>query len=190
MTISIMLADDHPVVRRGMQTLLEAEPDFSVIGETGDGLDTVREVERLQPDVLVLDLMMPGLSGLEVLRIIRQRSPQTRVVVLSMHNNNAFVVTALKEGATGYVLKGSEEQNLVHAVREAVAGRRFLSPPVTECAIDAYISQARAAPIDPHETLTARSARFCNWQPRGRRAARLRHVSISVTGPLRTTAQT
>ena len=71
MTISIMLADDHPVVRRGMQTLLEAEPDFSVIGETGDGLDTVREVERLQPDVLVLDLMMPGLSGLEVLRIIR-----------------------------------------------------------------------------------------------------------------------
>jgi two-component system response regulator NreC len=156
MTISIMLADDHPVVRRGMQTLLEAEPDFSVIGETGDGLDTVREVERLQPDVLVLDLMMPGLSGLEVLRIIRQRSPRTRVVVLSMHNNNAFVVTALKEGATGYVLKGSEEQNLVHAVREAVAGRRFLSPPVTERAIDAYISQARAAPIDPHETLTAR----------------------------------
>jgi two-component system, NarL family, response regulator NreC len=156
MTISIMLADDHPVVRRGMQTLLEAEPDFSVIGETGDGLDTVREVERSQPDVLVLDLMMPGLSGLEVLRIIRQRSPRTRVVVLSMHNNNAFVVTALKEGATGYVLKGSEEQNLVHAVREAVAGRRFLSPPVTERAIDAYISQARAAPIDRHETLTAR----------------------------------
>ena len=180
MTISIMLADDHPVVRRGMQTLLEAEPDFSVIGETGDGLDTVREVERLQPDVLVLDLMMPGLSGLEVLRIIRQRSPRTRVVVLSMHNNNAFVVTALKEGATGYVLKGSEEQNLVHAVREAVAGRRFLSPPVTERAIDAYISQARAAPIDPHETLTAREREVLQLAAEGKTsgeiAARL-HIS-------------
>jgi two-component system, NarL family, response regulator NreC len=180
MTISIMLADDHPVVRRGMQTLLEAEPDFSVIGETGDGLDTVREVERLQPDVLVLDLMMPGLSGLEVLRIIRQRSPRTRVVVLSMHNNNAFVVTALKEGATGYVLKGSEEQNLVHAVREAVAGRRFLSPPVTERAIDAYISQARAAPIDPHETLTAREREVLHLAAEGKTsgeiAARL-HIS-------------
>jgi two-component system response regulator NreC len=180
MTISIMLADDHPVVRRGMQTLLEAEPDFSVIGETGDGLDTIREVERLQPDVLVLDLMMPGLSGLEVLRIIRQRSPRTRVVVLSMHNNNAFVVTALKEGATGYVLKGSEEQNLVHAVREAVAGRRFLSPPVTERAIDAYISQARAAPIDPHETLTAREREVLQLAAEGKTsgeiAARL-HIS-------------
>ncbi len=180
MTISIMLADDHPVVRRGMQTLLEAEPDFSVIGETGDGLDTVREVERLQPDVLVLDLMMPGLSGLEVLRIIRQRSPRTRVVVLSMHNNNAFVVTALKEGATGYVLKGSEEQNLVHAVREAVAGRRFLSPPVTERAIDAYVSQARAAPIDPHDTLTAREREVLQLAAEGKTsgeiAARL-HIS-------------
>jgi two-component system response regulator NreC len=180
MTISIMLADDHPVVRRGMQTLLEAEPDFSVIGETGDGLDTVREVERLQPDVLVLDLMMPGLSGLEVLRIIRQRSPRTRVVVLSMHNNSAFVVTALKEGAIGYVLKGSEEQNLVHAVREAVAGRRFLSPPVTERAIDAYVSQARSAPIDPHETLTAREREVLQLAAEGKTsgeiAARL-HIS-------------
>lgn len=156
MTISIILADDHPIVRRGMQTLLEADPSLSIVGEAGDGLEAIRQVERAQPDVLILDLMMPGLSGLEVLRIVRQRSPRTRVVVLSMHSNNAFVVTALKNGATGYVLKGGEEENLVVAVREAVAGRRFLSPPLTERAIDAYIEQARAAPIDPHETLTDR----------------------------------
>ena len=97
-----------------------------------------------------------------------------------MHNNNAFVVTALKEGATGYVLKGSEEQNLVRAVREAVAGRRFLSPPVTERAIDAYISQARAAPIDPHETLTAREREVLQLAAKGKTsgeiAARL-HIS-------------
>ena len=156
MGISIILADDHPVVRRGMQALLQDEPDFSIVGKTGDGLETVRLVERLQPDILVLDVMMPGLSGLEVLRIIRQRSPQTRAVVLSMYSDSAFVAEALKNGATGYVLKGCEEENLVRAVRDAVAGRRYLSPPVTERAIDAYVEQTRSARLDPHETLTTR----------------------------------
>jgi len=173
MTISIILADDHPVVRRGMQTLLEAEPDFSVIGETGDGLESVRLAEKLQPDLLILDLMMPGLSGLEALRIIRKRSPRTRVVVLSMHDNNAFVAEALKNGATGYVLKGSDEENLVRAVREAAAGRRFLSPPVTERAIDAYIEQARAAQLDPHETLTAREREVLQLAAEGKTGAEI-----------------
>ena len=154
--ISILLADDHPVVRRGMQALLVAEPDFSVVGEAGDGLETVRLVERLQPDVLILDLMMPGLSGLEALRIIRQRSSRTRVVVLSMYGNNAFVASALINGASGFVLKGCEEEDLVRAVLEAVAWRRYLSPPITERAIDAYIEQVRVGQLDPHETLTAR----------------------------------
>jgi two-component system, NarL family, response regulator NreC len=173
MTLSIVLADDHPVVRRGMQTLLEAEPDFAVVAETGDGLETVRLVERLQPDVLILDLMMPGLSGLEALRITRQRSPRTRVVVLSMHSDNAFVAEALKNGATGYVLKGSDEENLVRAVREAVAGRRFLSPPVTERTIDAYIEQVRAAQFDPHETLTAREREVLQLAAEGKTGAEI-----------------
>jgi DNA-binding NarL/FixJ family response regulator len=156
MTIAIVLADDHAVVRRGLRCLLESEPDFSIVGEASDGLEAVRLVERLQPAVVVLDLMMPGLSGLEALRIIRQRSTGSRVVVLSMHSSKAFIAEALKNGATGYVLKGSTEADLVRAVREAAAGRRFLSPPVTEIAIDAYIEQARAGPFDPHETLTPR----------------------------------
>jgi two-component system, NarL family, response regulator NreC len=156
MTISIFLADDHPVVRRGMRALLEAQPDFSIVGEASDGLETVRLVERVKPEVLVLDLMMPGLSGLEALRIVRERTPETGVVVLSMYSNNAFIAEALKIGANGYVLKGCTEENLVRAVREVAAGRRFLSPPVTEIAIDAYIKQAKAEPFDPHETLTPR----------------------------------
>jgi two-component system, NarL family, response regulator NreC len=180
MTISIVLADDHPVVRRGMQTLLEAEPDFAIIGEAGDGLESVRLVENLQPDVLILDLMMPGLSGLEALRIIRKRSPRTRVVVLSMHDTHAFVAEALMNGATGYVLKGSDELNLVRAVREAAGGRRFLSPPVTERAIDAYIEQARSASLDPHDTLTAREREVLQLTAEGKTgpeiAARL-HIS-------------
>jgi two-component system, NarL family, response regulator NreC len=180
MGISIVLADDHPVVRRGMQALLQAEPDFSIAGETGDGLETVRLVQRLQPEILVLDLMMPSLSGLEVLRIVRQRSPQTRIVVLSMYSDSAFVAEALKNGATGYVLKGCEEENLVRAVREAVEGRRYLSPPVTERAIDAYVEQTRAAHLDPHETLTAREREVLQLAAEGKTspeiAARL-HIS-------------
>ena len=180
MSISIVLADDHPVVRRGMRSLLEAEPDLVVVGESGDGLEATHLVERLKPDVLILDLMMPGLSGLEALRVIRQRSPRTRVVVLSMHSNNAFVAEALKNGANAYVLKGCEEENLVRAVREAAAGRRYLSPPVTERAIDAYIEQSRAAQIDPHDTLTAREREVLQLAAEGKTggeiAARL-HIS-------------
>ena len=156
MTTTIVLADDHPVVRRGMRSLLEAEKDFSILGEASDGLETVRLVERVKPAVVVLDLMMPGLNGLEALRILRERAPDTRVVVLSMYSNNAFIAEALKFGATGYVLKGCREENLVRAVREAAAGKRFLSPPVSEIAIDAFIEQAKEGPFDPHDTLTAR----------------------------------
>jgi len=154
--ISIVLADDHPVVRRGMQALLESESDFCIAGIAVDGLETVRLTERLKPDVLVLDLMMPGLGGLEVLRILRERSPRTRIVILSMHGSNAFIAQALQNGAIGYILKGCTEDHLVRAVNEAAAGRRFLSPPATEIAINAYIEQSKTGPFDPHETLTPR----------------------------------
>lgn len=180
MPISIVLADDHPVVRRGMRTLLESEADFAIVGEAGDGLETIRLVEQLHPDVLILDLMMPGLSGLEALRILRQRAPQTRVVILSMYNTNAFIAEALKNGATGYVLKGSSEKDLILAVREADAGKRFLSAPVTERAIEAYIEQARNGTLDPHETLTAREREVLQLVAEGKTssevAARL-HIS-------------
>jgi len=180
MTTSIVLADDHPVVRRGMRALLEAETDFTVVGEASDGLETVQLVERVKPDVLVLDLMMPGLGGLEALRILRERAPETHVVVLSMHSNKAFVAEALKIGATGYVLKGSTEEDLIRAVRHAAVGIRFLSPPVTEIAIDAYIEQAKTGPFDPHETLTAREREVLQLAAEGKTsseiAARL-HIS-------------
>jgi len=168
MTISIVLADDHPFVRRGMRNLLESERDFSVVGEASDGLETLRLLEHIQPKVLVLDLMMPGLSGLEVLRIIHQRVPQIRVVVLSMHTSTAFVVDGLRHGATSYVVKGSTEEALVLAVRETAAGRRFLSDPITERAVDVYMEQAQAAKSDPHETLTAREREVLQLSAEGK----------------------
>ena len=96
MAISIVLADDHPLVRQGMREILDREPDFSIAGVAADGLETVRLTERLKPDVLVLDLRMPGLSGLEALRILRERSPQTQIVILSFYSSNAFIAQALK----------------------------------------------------------------------------------------------
>jgi two-component system response regulator NreC len=173
MSTSIVLADDHPIVRRGLQAVLEHEPDFSIVGIASDGLETVRLTERLKPDVLILDLVMPGLSGLEVLRILRERSLRTRVVILSMHSTRAFVAQALQNGATGYVLKDSTEKDLSCAVREAAAGRRFLSPPVTETAISAYIELSKSSSFDPHDTLTPRQREVLQLTAEGKTNAEM-----------------
>jgi two-component system, NarL family, response regulator NreC len=170
---SIVLADDHPIVRRGVQALLEAEPDFSVVAAAADGIETVRLTERLKPDLLVLDLMMPGLSGLEVLRIIRERSPRTRVVILSMYNSSAFIAQALQSGANGYILKGCGEQDLVRALKDVAAGRRFLSPQVNEIALNAYIEQSKTEAFDPNETLTPRQREVLQLAAEGRTNAEI-----------------
>lgn len=153
---TIVLADDHHVVRQGLRALLEAEPDLSVVGEAADGLAVSGMVERLKPNVLIVDMMMPGLTGLEVTRQIRQKVPQTRVLVLSMYANEAYVLEALRLGAAGYVLKGANAGELIQAVREVAAGRRYLSPPLTDYAIEAYIQKAQGGPLDRYETLTTR----------------------------------
>ncbi|MGH7268549.1 MAG: response regulator [Candidatus Rokuibacteriota bacterium] len=154
--VTIVLADDHQVVRQGLRALLEAEPGFSVIGQVADGLEALDLVARLEPDVAVVDVMMPGLSGLEVTRQIHQRSPGTRVVVLSMHADEGYVLEALRNGASGYVLKDASAHDLVQAVHAAMAGRNYLSPPLSERAIEAYIERAKTATLDVYETLTTR----------------------------------
>jgi len=156
MAISILLADDHHIVRQGLRALLEAEPDFHVLGEAADGLEAVQLVERLQPDVLLVDVMMPGLGGLEATRQVRERFPKTQVVVLSMHSNEAYVLQALRNGALGYVLKDSNAADLIKAVREAGAGRRYLSPPLSDYIIDAYVNKGHETVFDIYETLTNR----------------------------------
>jgi two-component system response regulator NreC len=178
---TIMLADDHHIVRQGLRALLEAEPDFHLVGETGDGLETVQLVESLHPDVLVLDLMMPGLNGLEVTRQVGKRSPQTRVVILSMHANEAYVLEALRNGAAGYVLKDASVAELAHAVREVTAGRRYLSPPLSERAIAAYVGKATETPLDRYETLTTREREVLNLAAEGCTNAEVAdRLSISV----------
>ena len=153
---TIVLAEDHQVVRQGLHALLEAEPDFTVVGEATDGLQAIEVVERVRPDVLVLDVMMPGLGGLEATRRVRQRVPQTRVVILSMHASEAYVLEALRGGASAYVLKEASAAELVQAIRVAAAGRRYLSPPLSERAIQAYVERSRDGDLDLYATLTAR----------------------------------
>jgi two-component system, NarL family, response regulator NreC len=154
--ISIVLADDHQVVREGLRLLLDGIADFSVLGEESDGLRVVDLVARLRPDVLVVDLMMPGLGGLEVTRRVTKRTPRTRVVILSMHADPAYVWEGLNNGASAYVLKEASAACLTQAVREAAAGRRYISPPLSEADLENYERLRRDAPRDPYHRLTDR----------------------------------
>ena len=153
---TIVLADDHQLVRQGFRALLEAQPDLSVIGEASDGREAIDLVERLKPHVLIVDLRMPGLNGLEVTRRVSQRVPHTRIIILSMHANEAYVLEALRYGADAYVLKDSSAAELVRAVREVIAERYYLSPPLSQRAIEAYLQKAESATSDPYDTLTSR----------------------------------
>ena len=152
----IVLADDHSVMRQGLRALLESEAGFTIVGEAADGQVAVEMVEQLRPDVLVVDLVMPKLGGLDVLREVGRRSPSTRVIVLSMHANEAYVQEALHNGAAGYVLKDSDAADLIQAIRGVLAGRRYLSASISERAIYAYSRRSGQGTLDLYETLTNR----------------------------------
>lgn len=156
MSTSVVIADDHLVVRRGLRALFESEPDIAVVGEAGDGLETIELVLRLLPDVLVLDLMLPDVSGMTVLGQLTERQVQTRVVVLSMHAGDFYVAEALRQGATAYVVKDASAAELVEAVHHAARGERFLSSPLSEARIEAYAASQTATGRDGYDTLTAR----------------------------------
>ncbi len=156
MTLTLMLADDHQILRQGLKALLKTEPDFHLVAEASDGLEAVRLAERHHPQVLVLDLMMPGLNGLEATRQVLRRSPRTRVVILSMHSDEAYVVEALRAGASAYVLKESGAEELVRAIRAVAAGERYFSPPLSEHTLGAYVQKVESTPVDRYQTLTGR----------------------------------
>ena len=146
MSIRVLLVDDHPIVRQGLHRLLEIEPDFEVVGEAGDGLEALAMVNHLQPDVLILDLMMPGLNGLEVTRQVLQRKPGIRVVVLSMHQDEAYVLQALRCGAKGYVLKDSSPRELATAIRLVSVGGSYFSESINQKVIKAMLVRLEERP--------------------------------------------
>jgi two-component system, NarL family, response regulator NreC len=154
---TIILADDHQVLREALRLLLDNQPDLEVIAESGNGLDALQLTESRKPDVLIVDMMMPGLSGLEVARRTKRLSPATKVIVLSMHDAESYVVESLAAGVAGYVLKQSSSQELVFAIRQALEGSLYLSPSLNQRALQAYIQRSQdSRNEDPYEILTDR----------------------------------
>lgn len=156
MSISILLVDDHTILRQGLRMVLESEPDFTVVAEARDGNEALNKTMLLKPDVIVLDISLPDIPGNEIARQIHSQNLTTRIVILSMHVKEAYVVESLNAGAMAYVLKGSDTTELVNAIRLAVQGLRFLSPPFTDELIEEYIQKTKNQSFDLLETLTSR----------------------------------
>lgn len=156
MSVRILLADDHKLVRQTLRWFLESEDEFELVGEAGDGRQALQAVAELHPDILLLDIMMPGLNGLEVTRRVRQEFPETRVLVLSMHPEKAYVVKALQNGASGYVVKQADVSDLIDAVRAVARGTRYVSPRISHLTVDALERDPTTVSFDAYETLSTR----------------------------------
>jgi two-component system, NarL family, response regulator NreC len=180
MAVTVLLADDHPIVRQGLRHLLEAEPDIAILGEASDGLQAVQLSEKFKPNVLIVDLMMPGLNGLEVIRQVKDRSPATFSIVLSMQSADVYVVEALKSGAAGYVLKETGPSELVNAVQQVISGKRYLSPRLSERLIDVLLQTSEEITLDPYETLTNRERETLQMAAEGLTTSAIaKRISIS-----------
>ncbi len=155
--IRILLADDHIVMRRGLRFLLESQKDFSVVGEASDGREAVQQAEALHPDVAVLDIAMPNLSGLEAAQRIAAQNPRVGIVILSMHSDEGYVLRALKAGARSYLLKDSAEGDLIEAIKAVNHGKTYFGNEISSMLVEDYIRDIRARGLeDTFETLTSR----------------------------------
>jgi RNA polymerase sigma factor (sigma-70 family) len=141
MSIKLILADDHAMLRHGLSRSLEQEKDLEVIGQTQDGYATIEMAKELQPDIVIMDIGMPGLNGIESTRRIMQNNPKVRVIGLSMHSSDKYVREMFKAGATGYLLKDCTFEELVEAIRTVMSGRTFISPSIGEMIIKEYTNK-------------------------------------------------
>jgi two-component system response regulator NreC len=155
--IRILLADDHNVVRKGLRLLLESQPGFRVIADAADGREAVSLAAQHAPDVVVLDVAMPGLNGIESARQILAKRPETAVVFLSMHSDESYVLKALKAGARAYLLKDSADSDLINAVKAVSEGKAFFSPAISKMLVEDYVRQMRERAVeDSFDLLTTR----------------------------------
>jgi DNA-binding NarL/FixJ family response regulator len=154
--VSIVVADDHGVVREGLRHLLQSDPEFVVVGEAADGHEAIELVKRLKPKVLIVDLMMPGMDGLETTRRVSRLKLKTRVIILTMYGDEAYLLDALAGGAAGYVAKESCGADLFQAIRDVAAGQRYLSPLLSEEATRGYLRKFKTVLLNLSNTLTTR----------------------------------
>ena len=169
--LRIVLADDHTIVRNGLRVLLERQPDFMVVGEGGNGREAIEITERESPDVVLMDVAMPIMNGIEAAARITAALPKTAVVILSMHRDESYILRALKAGARGYLLKDSAESDLIQAVRAVAAGKAFFSPAVSKVLAEDYIRQVQHRGLeDPYDLLTARERELLQLIAEGKSA--------------------
>lgn len=155
--IRILLADDHTVMRNGLRLLLERQSNLTVVGEASDGRETVRLAEQLAPNVVVMDIAMPHLNGIEAARQIGTANPDIAIVILSMHSDESYVIRALKAGARAYLLKDSAEGDLIAAIHAITDGKSFFSPAISRILVEDYMRQLEQQHVeDTYELLTAR----------------------------------
>jgi DNA-binding NarL/FixJ family response regulator len=156
MAIRIVLVDDHRIFRQGLRGLIAEESDMAIVGEADDGREAVAEIARLHPDVVVMDVGMPTLNGIEATRQIRKDRPRVRVIALSMHSDEKFVAEMLRAGASGYLCKQCEADELVQAIRAVASGQTYLSPGISGALVESFVRRASAAPASAFSQLTDR----------------------------------
>ncbi len=190
MPIRVLLADDHTVVRDGLRALLEQESDMTVVAEAADGREALRLAEEQSPDVVVMDLAMPGMNGMEATRRILAVRPRTVVVVLSMHQDESYVLGALKAGAKGYLLKDSMRREVVDAIRAASQRRSYLTRKVARLLQEEYVTQLRHRSLeDSYDLLTDREREILQLIAEGRtnkEVANLLNISLTTAETHRT----
>ncbi len=152
---NILLADDHAILRSGLRLLLESQPDLRVVGEASGGLEALGLAEQLQPDLILLDLSMPGLGGLDALPALKKAAPAAKILILTMHDDPQYLRTALKQGAMGYVLKKAADAELISALRAVLRGEMYVHPSMTRVLLEDMLPKAETAP-DAWETLSER----------------------------------
>jgi two-component system, NarL family, response regulator NreC len=156
MSIRILLADDHKIIREGLQCLLQKQPDMEVVGEAQDGISAVRESENLHPDIVIMDIGMPHLNGIEATRQIVTRVRHSKIIALSMHSDKRFVLGMLKAGASGYLLKDCAFEELVTAIRTVLAGQTYLSGALAGIVVNEYLHKRTASNLSAYNPLTVR----------------------------------
>ncbi len=167
--ISVFLADDHTIVRQGLAKLLEGESDLRVIGDAENGREAVKKVEKLKPDVVLIDIAMPLLNGIEATRQIRRSCPDTKVIVLSMHSHGRYISELLTIGASGYLLKDSTGSDIINAIHAAISGDTYLSPAISRRVVEGYVSMKQRSPQeDLYSTLTNREREVFQMIAEGR----------------------